>query len=312
MLAIERSDGGSCHAERLTPSPQVVTVRYNSWSAIGDALCAGRMDGGFLPIPEAISLYRSGLDIRMVLFDSRLGAMVIANRSAGVKKMVDFKGKSLLISSRRSVLSLLFGRLMNRAGLSLCVGTGPAFSECNAESVFMEEAPPAMMQEMIRCDADGDIGGCVVEEPYASKILQQGYGVRLCHTGMMWSAHPHSALVIHQKCIDTHFDDLMIWIEGVYLWHQKIYRNSPHLGQFSRCYFNTADEGLEQACLEALPERPHALVPDKERVKIIWDAMAEREDVEHQKSAFDELIDDRFSGILEALTAGGGKRASIE
>ena len=311
MLELERLDGGPCCVEGFIPSHHVVTVRYNGWSAIGDALCEGRMDGGFLPIPEAISLYRSGLDIRLVLFDSRLGAMVIANQSAGVKKMADFKGKSVLISSRRSVLSLLFRRLMNRAGLSLCVGNGSALSECNAESVYLEEAPPALMQEMIRCDVDGDIGGCVVEEPYASKILQQGDGVRLCHTGMMWSEHPHSALVIHQKCIDAHFDDLMIWLEEVYRRHQKIYKNSPHLFGFSSCYFNTADEGFEQLCVGGLPEMPHALIPDKERVKIIWD-MAQRADAGHQKSAFNGLIDDRFSEISEDLTAVVGKRVSIE
>lgn len=277
----------------------VATVRYDSWSAVSEAFCDEVLDGAFLPVPEIFSLYRSGLDIRLILLDSRPGTMILANRSAGVKRLIDFKNRTVLLSNSQSVFFFLLERLMKSAGLTLRAGDASCWHrEEDGNNVYIEVVPPARMHEMLLCDNDGDIGGCLVEEPYASKMRHQGDGMKICLTEMMWPAHPHSALAIRRELMDHHGDALSVWIDALHREHLKIYRDSTHINGFTGVYFENEDGNLEAVCRDSLPRTPRSLMPDREMLEIVWRTMGPVESMDPKKKLSD-LIDDRFAMIHE-------------
>lgn len=270
----------------------VETVVFNSWSAMKEALCNRHIHGGFIPLPEAMELFNSGLDIKILLFDCRPGTTIVSNRAADVAKLSDFKGKTVLLSSLLSVHHLLFYRLMDSAGLRAGIeNDSPA-------DVFIEIVPPFMIPEMISCDLEGDIGGCIVEEPFASRIIHEGYGKKVCLSRMLWPDHPHTALVMHDKVIQDSPSSVSNLVQQMVLANQSVYRESSDLYLFSEKIFGRKNRIMEKVCMTHLQAEPLTLMPDIKLLEIINDFMVTEMGMLNTVIHMDEFVDLQFA--LEA------------
>ncbi|MBF0200273.1 MAG: ABC transporter substrate-binding protein [Desulfamplus sp.] len=201
----------------------IEAVPFNSWTGMENAIYDGSIHGGFLPLPQAMEMFISGFSIKLILFDSRPGTMVVSNKASGTVRPLDFKGKTVLISSLLSVYHLLVYRFMGLAGLKTGIeNRGPA-------DVFIEVAPPFMIPEMLGCDLDGDIGGCMVEEPFASRIIRGGYGNKMCLSSMLWPDHPHTALIMGDDVIKNNVSLIKELVAWLVVSSRIMFKNSPGL-----------------------------------------------------------------------------------
>ncbi len=314
---------GSVGEKSTLPSSErlhhdVETVALNSWAGMKEAFCEGHIQGGFLPLPEAMSLFNSGLDIKILLFDCCPGTMVVSNKAAGIVKLNDFKGKTVLISNLLSVHYLLFYKLMRSAGLSTGIEHNAQtynFIENNAPpDVFIEIVPPFMIPEMISCDINGDIGGCMVEEPFASRIIYEGYGKKVCSSGMLWPDHPHTALVMRDEMIQNDRPSVFALVRQIVESNQSIYRNSPDLHIFLKKVFGSEDqkifdmenqsmsdrEMIEKTCLSSLPVKPFSLMPDINFLEIINDFMVNEMGLLNSIIHMNDFVDLQFALEAEA------------
>ncbi len=273
------SVGENANGSPLERQPcDVQTIELNNWVAMKNALCDGCIHGGFLPLPEAMSLFSSGLAIKIVLLDCRPGTLFLSNNSAGIKKINDFRGKTVLISSLLSVYNILLYRLMNSAGLT----TG--FQGRGLADVYIEIVPPFMIPEMIRCDIDGDIAGCMVEEPFASTLIHEGYGKKVCLSKKLWQDHPHTALVIRQEVINNNRLAVSSLVRCLVESNRYVYNGSPDLGHLLEKFFGKKDQIIKELSLSSLQKQPLSLIPDIKFLEIINDFMV------------------REMGLLDAIT----------
>lgn len=173
------------------------TVACASWGQVCEKLVNGEINGAFLTLPEALNLFSKGLDIRLLMFTHRGGSLVLTGKTSKIKNVPDFKGKSVLVPSRLSVQHLLIHRMITSAGINMRA------SDIDASQVTAEAVAPCLMPEILEQDADGDIAGFVVQEPFGTMAVRAGFAKRLCRTGDLWKNHPCSVFVLHQNVIDS-------------------------------------------------------------------------------------------------------------
>jgi NitT/TauT family transport system substrate-binding protein len=169
------------------------TVAKTGWNEIADALTAEELDGAFVLAPTAMDLYKAGVPLKLVLFTHKSGSILIKNKAANINAIEDFKGKVVLIPYQLSIHNMLFHRLLADKGLK--PGTG---SDKDAD-VLLEVMAPAMMNQALEFDEDGEIGGYIVAEPYGSQAVKGGYGEELYLSKDLWSDHPCCVFVVNEK-----------------------------------------------------------------------------------------------------------------
>lgn len=176
------------------------TVLMHGWNQVADALTEGSIQGAFILAPTAMDLFKSGVDIKLVLFTHRSGSILIKNKSANINKMDDFKGKIVLIPYQLSVHNMLFHKLLAEMGLK------PGTTKDPEADVFLEVMAPTMMPEAIQYDEEGEIGGFIVAEPIGSQAIAGGYGEQVCLSKDLWPGHPCCVFVVRNEIIKNHPD----------------------------------------------------------------------------------------------------------
>ncbi|SLM27662.1 putative ABC-type nitrate/sulfonate/bicarbonate transport systems, periplasmic binding component [Desulfamplus magnetovallimortis] len=288
-LVVEIGRAGNKQSESGACPDGVDTVIMGSWAALTHALCEGDIQGAFIPLPEAMSLFSNGLDIKILLLDCRPGTFVVANRAAGVARLSDFKGKSVLLPGILSVYYLLFHRLMGSAGLRTGIENQ---ATCD---VFIEVVPSFMIPEMISCDIDGDIAGCMVEEPFASRIIYEGYGKKICHSRSLWPDHPHTALVMHDHVIDNHRSSVLEFVRWIAESNSAVYRQSPDLKFYLENMPDQKRSMMEKISTSAFSSKPFSLVPDIHLLEIINDFMVKEMGLLNSIIRMDDFVDIQFA-----------------
>ncbi len=287
-------------------------VPMGSWGQIKKAFCDGDLHGAFIPLPEAIALFESGMELKVLLYDCRCGASLIGNSLTNIEKLRDFKGKRVLISNYLSVHHLLFYRLMASVGLRA------GLENSSHTDVYIEIVPPFIVPEMLRYDNAGEIAGCFIEDPFGSMVITDGLGKLLLSSLQLWSNHPCSVLVFHDYVIKDYRRHLMDIIHLIVATSHFICKNSYDLNRLS-CNFFDKDIKLQKSqsentslkdrvlnnkflsdfiFLSFLPNRANSLMPDIKSIETINRFMVKEMGIIKNLINVGELVDISFA--LEA------------
>lgn len=172
------------------------TQYFAGWNPLKDALKDGSVDAAFILAPLAMDLFSAGAKIRLILFGHRDGSVIIKNKRANIEKIEDFKGKTVLIPHYLSIHHLIFDRLLREKGLTVGIG----------KDVIFETVAPSEIPEIIADDEEGNIGGFIVAEPYASQVVLAGSGEEFALSKDIWPKHPCCILVVKDEIVGKNPD----------------------------------------------------------------------------------------------------------
>jgi len=174
----------------------IETIPMIGWDYLGDALKENKIDGAFILAPYAMELFHSGMKIKLVLITHKNGSVIIKNKRLNIKKVEDFKGKTILIPFHLSVHMMLLDKLLREKGLDTGVG----------KDVALEVIAPAQIPEVMSWDESGDIGGFIVAEPYGARVVKDGYGEVFAYSKDLWPNHPCCVFILKDEIIEKYPD----------------------------------------------------------------------------------------------------------
>lgn len=177
---------------------EIEAVPMTGWNQIGEKLINGEIDVAFMLAPYAMELFHSGIDIRLVLFSHRSGSTIVTNKKAGIEKIEDFKGKTILIPYHLSFHHIVIDKICKEKGLE--VGAG--------KDVVFETVAPSQIKEFLGYDENGDIGGFIVAEPYGSQVVKEGIGKELALSKDIWPDHPCCVVIVRNEILEKHEEAL--------------------------------------------------------------------------------------------------------
>lgn len=173
-------------------------VVKNGWNEVADALAVKSLDGALILAPTAMDLFKSGVDVTLLLFAHKSGSVLVKSKKANIQKIEDFAGKTVLIPYQLSVHNMLFHKLLSEKGLK------PGRSNEKGIDVTLEVVAPFQMPEAIEYDEDGEIGGFIVAEPFGSQVIARGHGEEFYLSKDLWPNHPCCVFVMRNEIIEKH------------------------------------------------------------------------------------------------------------
>lgn len=263
--------------------PQAVPM--NSWDQVCDALRRDRIQAALLTTPLALELFGSGLDIRYLMFAHRSGSLMVRNRAARITGISGFKGKSVLIPAEQSVQAMLFHKFLATAGLDL----GPK------AQVSWETAAPALMPEMLETDEDGDIGGYMVSEPFASLAVSRNRADRYCTSDSLWKDHPCCGLVVKAELVDQSPRVVDEMVRHLFESAGRLEGGTDALPV--ACEFLDQDRSVVQTALgeSGISFTPEKLLPDIGLIRQIQTYMRETMGILPNPADLDAFVDNRWA-----------------
>ena len=173
-------------------------VAKNGWNEVADALAAKSLDGAMMLAPTAMDLYKSGVDLKLLLLTHKSGSILVKNKKAGIETIEDFAGKTVLIPYQLSIHNMLFHKLLSEKGLK------PGRANEKGVDVTLEVVAPFQMPEAVEYDDEGEIGGFIVAEPFGSQVIARGLGEEFCLSKELWPKHPCCVFVMRSEVIEKH------------------------------------------------------------------------------------------------------------
>jgi NitT/TauT family transport system substrate-binding protein len=173
-------------------------VVKNGWNEVADALSVKSLDGALVLAPTAMDLFKSGVDLKLLLFAHKSGSILVKSKKANIQTVEDFKGKTVLIPYQLSIHNMLFHQLLLEKGLK------PGRATESGVDVTLEVVAPFQMPEAIEYDDDGEIGGFIVAEPFGSQVIAQGHGEEFCLSKDLWPNHPCCVFVMRSEIIEKY------------------------------------------------------------------------------------------------------------
>ena len=274
---------------------ELEAIQFSSWNNIADALAEGEIDGAFMLAPTAMDLYKSGVQIKLILFTHKGGSVIIKNRSAGIKNLHDFKGKVVLIPYQLSIQNVLFHRLLSSVDLK------PGTSNDPDVDVFLEVMAPSMMPEALQFDEEGEIGGFIVAEPFGSQSVEMGIGEEFCLSGDLWKKHPCCVFVIKDDIISNHHDAVVEVTQsfvksGNFI--EENYETASSIGEF----FLNQPESVMKKILDPSANRicTSELYPVISDLEAIQDYMFDDMKIIDSKIDISGFVDTKFADLAGA------------
>ena len=172
------------------------TQNFMGWNPLKQALKDGGIDAAFILAPLAMDMYSAGAKLSLVLLGHKDGSVIIKSKKANIKTIEDFKGKTVLIPHYLSIHHLIFDKLLREKGLTVGIG----------KDVTFEVVAPSEIPEIISWDEEGNIGGFIVAEPYASQVVMAGDGEEFALSKDIWPKHPCCILVMKDEIISNNPD----------------------------------------------------------------------------------------------------------
>lgn len=191
----DHADNGKTQFENFN----LETQRFVGWNPLGDALKNGDIDGAFILAPFGMELFYSGVKIRLTSLGHKSGSIIVTNKRANIKKIEDFKGKTVLIPHSLSIHNLIFEKLLRENGIT--TGTG--------KDVIFEVVAPSQIPQIMEWDETGSVGGFIVAEPFGSQVVKEGYGEEFALSKDIWPNHPCCVVVMNEDVINKHPDAVM-------------------------------------------------------------------------------------------------------
>lgn len=262
------------------------TVPFIGWNQISDAIKAGEVDVSFVLAPTAMDLFKSGVDIRLILFAHKTGSVLIKNKAAGIQTIADLKGKMIAIPYQLSVHHMLLYRLLKENGLEPGVG----------KDVGLEVMAPSQMPQAVQFDEEGEIGGFIVAEPFGAQAVIEGYGEEFYLSKDLWPKHPCCVVVAKAELIEKNPEVV-----------QELTNLLVKAGAFVQAEKSTAAEigaaflGQKQTVVSKVltdpPDRvmTHELLPVVADLAKMQDYMCDEMHVLNDKVDLDRLVDVRFA-----------------
>ncbi len=173
-------------------------VVKNGWNEVADALSVKSLDGAMMLAPTAMDLYKSGVDLKLLLLTHKSGSILVKSKNAHIEKIEDFAGKTVLIPYQLSVHNMLFHKLLSEKGLK------PGRATEKGIDVTLEVVAPFQMPEAIEYDEEGEIGGFIVAEPFGSQVIANGHGEEFYLSKDLWPNHPCCVFVVRTEIIEKH------------------------------------------------------------------------------------------------------------
>lgn len=174
------------------------TVKKNGWNEVADALSTKQLDGAFILAPTAMDLFKSGVDLKLLLLTHKSGSILVKNKNANIEKIEDFAGKTVLIPYQLSIHNMLFYKLLAEKGLT------PGRSVDSNVDVTLEVVAPFQMPQALELDDEGEIGGFIVAEPIGSQVIASGTGEEFYLSKDLWPNHPCCVFVMRDEIIEKH------------------------------------------------------------------------------------------------------------
>jgi NitT/TauT family transport system substrate-binding protein len=172
------------------------TIPMTGWPELVGKLEGEDLDGAFILAPSAMDLYRSGLPIRLVLLGHKTGSIFIKRSGAGIQKIEDFKGQTIIIPYQLSIHHMLVHQLLSNAGLT------------PGKDVMFETLAPSQMPEALEYGEEDNLGGFIVAEPFGSVSLKAGHGEVFSLSKDLWPKHPCCVFVVKDTIVNNHPDAL--------------------------------------------------------------------------------------------------------
>ncbi|WDP88341.1 MAG: ABC transporter substrate-binding protein [Desulfobacter sp.] len=173
-------------------------VAKNGWNEVADALSVKALDGALVLAPTAMDLYKSGVDLKLLLLAHKSGSVLVKNKRANIQSIEDFAGKTVLIPYQLSIHNMLFHKLLSEKGLR------PGRATEKGVDVILEVVAPFQMPEALEYDEEGEIGGFIVAEPFGSQVIANGTGEEFELSKNLWPKHPCCVFVMRSEVIEKH------------------------------------------------------------------------------------------------------------
>jgi NitT/TauT family transport system substrate-binding protein len=249
-----------------------------------------------MPAPLAMDLFSKGMDIKILMFTHRSGSRIVKKAGSDIRKISDFKGRVILVSSVFSIQTMLLHRLISSTGL-----TFGAHDDANTDVSF-EVASPGMMADMLIHDQDNDIAGFAVSDPFAGLAVSSGIAQKVCVSDDLWENHPCCVFVLNTAVVKNYPKAVQELIDLFIKTGRRIEQGmddslltlAGHSLDLDR---SVTGQILSRSKVSFLPE---LLIPNINLIKIIQNYMTDTMKLLHHKFNIDDLVDDSFISSLIA------------
>jgi NitT/TauT family transport system substrate-binding protein len=265
-------------------------VLKNGWNEVADDLSTGAIDGAFILAPTAMDIFKSGIDIRLLLFTHKSGSILVKNKNANIQKIEDFAGKVVLIPYQLSVHNMLFHKLLSEKGLN------PGISSDPKADVILEVVAPFQMPEAIQYDEEGEIGGFIVAEPFGTQVIANGHGEPFYMSYELWNKHPCCVFVMRNEVIEKN-PDAVHEITNSLVRSGIAIADQPDSAAVIGGRFLGQDPAIIKQVLTEPAERivTDELFPVIEDLATIQDYMFEKMNILTDKIDLEKFLDTRFA-----------------
>jgi NitT/TauT family transport system substrate-binding protein len=260
------------------------TVPMMGWPELMTKLESDELDGAFILAPSAMDLYKSGLPLRLVLLGHKTGSIFIKRSGAGIEKIEDFKGQTIIIPFQLSVHHMLVHQMLTEAGLT------------PGKDVMFETLAPSQMPEALEYGEEDGLGGFIVAEPFGSVSLKAGHGEVFSLSKDLWPKHPCCVFVVKDKIIDNHPDALQELVNSLVKSGSLSDTDVDAAASIGAKFLNQ-DEGLIKSILTEPSDRiiTNDLMPVPDDFDKMQNYMTEKMGVLKDKIDLDTFIDTRFA-----------------
>ena len=265
-------------------------VVKNGWNEVADALAVGSIDGAMVLAPTAMDLFKSGVDLKLLLLAHKSGSILVKSKKAGIESIEDFAGKTVLIPYQLSIHNMLFHKLLSEKGLK------PGRATEKGVDVVLEVVAPFQMPEAIEYDDEGEIGGFIVAEPFGSQVIAQGRGDEFQLSKDLWAKHPCCVFVMRSEVIEKN-PEAVQEICTSFVRSGVAVDAQPEPAAIIGGEFLSQDPDLIKRVLTSPPDRilTGELMPDKEDLDLIQRYMMDEMKIMTDLVDLDKFVDNRFA-----------------
>ena len=271
------------------------TVLKNGWNEVADALATKALDGALILAPTAMDLFKSGVDLKLLLLAHRSGSILVKNKRANIQKIEDFAGKTVLIPYQLSVHNMLFHRLLSEKGLK------PGRAVEKDVDVTLEVVAPFQMPEALQYDEDGEIGGFIVAEPIGSQVIASGLGEEFYLSKDLWPAHPCCVFVMRSEIIEKH-PEAVQELTNSFVKSGLAIDAQPDPAAAIGAQFLSQEKSVIHKVLTDPPDRigTHELFPVLEDLDLIQKYMMDQMKIMTSLIDLNKFVDTRFAKVAGA------------
>lgn len=262
------------------------------WNEIDAGICNGSLDGAFILAPMAINLYGSGEKIKLLLFGHKNGSILVANKTAKVTALGDFKGKTIIIPYQLSIHHMLLHEMLKKENLTAGAG----------KDVQLEVFAPVQIPEAIEFDEEGEIGGFIVAEPFGSQTITAGTGNEFKLSKELWPNHPCCVFIMRQEVIDKYPEAVQELVTSL-VESGKFIENEPaKAAEIGAEFLSQKKDVIERVLTEPADRiKTNEMKPVCDDLCRIQDYMSDEMSILKNKIEMNDLVDLSFAEKAQAV-----------